>query len=63
MSCGSCEAAIEGAAMQCPDVNAVDASAPEGEVVLWLKPGTSADPVVARIKSLGFSPSAAPQPE
>jgi len=49
--------------MQCPDVNAVDASAPEGEVVLWLKPGTSADPVVARIKSLGFSPSAAPQPE
>ncbi|MDP7029006.1 MAG: heavy metal-associated domain-containing protein [Phycisphaerales bacterium] len=61
MSCGSCEAAIEGAAMQCEDVNAVEASAPNGEVVLWIKPGHSADPAIARIKSLGFSPS--PQPE
>ncbi len=63
MSCGSCEAAIEGAAMKYPDVNAVEASAPEGEVVLWIKPGSSADPIVSRIKALGFTPAAPPQPE
>jgi copper chaperone CopZ len=55
MTCSACEDAVNHGAMACPMVNAVEASATNGEVVLWVQPGSDLGAVKAKINSLGFA--------
>jgi hypothetical protein len=55
MTCSGCEGAVNQGAMTCPMVNAVEASATDEEVVLWVKPGSDLSTVKAKINSLGFA--------
>jgi copper chaperone CopZ len=55
MTCSGCEGAVNQGVMTCPMVNAVEASATDEEVVLWVKPGSDLSTVKAKINSLGFA--------
>lgn len=54
MHCQNCAKAINQGAKTCKGVNAVEASAADNEVVLWVAPGTDLEAIKAKIDSLGF---------